>query len=54
MLNPVLDQLAARLQHDLRLRFPEITVRFFLDEDGRRCPRQGRPPALGRRGNELR
>ena len=33
MPNPVLDPLAARLQADLRLRFPEITVRFARDED---------------------
>ncbi len=34
MSNPVLDPLAARLQADLRLRFPEITVRFVREVDG--------------------
>lgn len=34
MAHPVLDPLAARLEADLRLRFPNITVRFAKDEEG--------------------
>jgi len=33
-LHPLLHPLAARLEADLRLRFPDITVRFVRDDDG--------------------